>query len=320
MAEDDGRDGAREVPREGTVPESARHAGDVEESPLDLSASGWRATLKRTLHEVKRDRVPLTAAGVAFYWFLTVFPLVIAGVGMLALVNATDATVEAVQESIRSVLPGDAAAVLTGAVQNAAGRAAGTGLVAAVVGIALAVWSASSGMAAAQVGLDVAYDVEEDRTFLKKRAMGMVLVLVALLLGGIASALLVFGQPIGEAIREHVPGGAAFEIVWTVIRWALAFLAVATLFALFYFIGPNRKPPSWKWLSPGGLLATLLWLGASFALSFYVSHFGGSYAKTYGSLVGVVVLLLWLFVSALALLLGAELNGELERQRARRER
>ncbi len=106
--------------------------------------------------------------------------------------------------------------------------------------------------------------------------------------------------------------------LWTAIRWVLALLAVVTLFALFYFIGPNRQPPSWSWLSPGGILATVIWVAASVLFSVYVSHFGGSYAKTYGALAGVIILVLWLYITALAILVGAELNGELERERALR--
>jgi membrane protein len=105
-----------------------------------------------------------------------------------------------------------------------------------------------------------------------------------------------------------------------VVRWVLTVLAVITLFAVFYYLGPNRRPPSWKWVSPGGIVALVIWLAASLGFSFYVSNFGGSYGRTYGSLAGVVVLMLWLYLTALALLFGAELNGELEREKAARDR
>jgi hypothetical protein len=173
-------------------------------------------------------------------------------------------------------------------------------------------------MAATQVGLDVAYDVPDDRTFVKKRLMSLVLILATLVLGGIAVVLLVFGEPLGTYVRDAIGAGAYFEWLWTAVRWVLALLAVVTLFALFYFIGPNRQPPGWSWLSPGGILATVIWVAASVLFSVYVSNFGGSYATTYGALAGVIILVLWLYITALAILVGAELNGELERERALR--
>jgi hypothetical protein len=148
--------------------------------------------------------------------------------------------------------------------------------------------------------------------------MSLVLILATLVLGGVAVALLVFGEPLGDYLRDAIGAGAYFVWLWTAIRWVLALLAVVTLFALFYFIGPNRQPPNWSWLSPGGILATVIWVAASVLFSVYVSHFGGSYAKTYGALAGVIILVLWLYFTALAILVGAELNGELERERALR--
>ncbi len=162
----------------------------------------------------------------------------------------------------------------------------------------------------------MAYDVPEDRTFLKRRLMSIVLILAAFVLGGIGVACLVFGEPLSGFVRDHLPLGRYFGWVWGVARWVITLVAVTLLFAVFYYIGPNRKPPNWRWLTPGGLVATGLWLVASLGFSLYVSGFGGTYAKTYGALAGVVVLILWLYLSAIAILVGAELNGELERQRA----
>lgn len=288
------------------------------DSPAQMPAAGWKVSLKRTLKEAKEDRVTLTAAGVAFYWFLSVFPLMIAAVGLLALIHAGPSFLASLRSGIGKALPGGASTVLTQAIGNAQHQATG-GLVALVAGIALALYSASSGMAAAEEALDVAYDVPESRKFLKKRLVALLLTLIGLTLGGIATALLVFGQPLGAAIEKALPLGGVFAVVWTVVRWAVAILAVLTMFAVFYYLGPNRRPPNWTWVSPGGVVAMVLWLAASVGFSFYVSSFG-SYAKTYGSLAGVVVLLLWLWLTAIALLFGAELNGELEREKARRDR
>jgi len=301
------------------ISEAARRAPGGAQSPLQISARGWRATLRRTLTEIKADRITITAAGVAFYWFLSVFPLLFAAVALLALTDATPELIASVNDTINDVAPGDAAAILTGAVSSAESRAAVGGSAApALIAIAIALWSASSGMAATPVGLDVAYDVEEDRTFLKRRLMGIVLLLAAFVLGGVAVGLVVFGTPIADAVQRNVPAGRVVEWLWTLGRWLVSLLAVTTLLALFYYVGPNRKPPNWKWISPGGVVATILWFLASLGFSLYLSRFGGSYAENYGALAGVAILLLWMYLTALATLVGAELNGELERQRTMR--
>ena len=299
---------------EGTVQQPPLGVGT--DSPTDIPAAGWRDVARRTAREIVADRITIIAAGIAFYWFLAIFPLLFAAIGLLDVVNASPSTTTAVNDAINQSLPGDAATILTSAVSEAQKRASTGGVAALVIGIVLALWSASSGMASTQVGLDVAYDVAQDRRFVKKRLIGFVLLLAALLLGGIAATLLVFGKPVSSFISDHLPLGESFGWMWSLARWAVTLLAVTTLFAVFYWIGPNRQPPNWKWLSPGGLLATLLWLVASLGFSLYASGFGGSYAKTYGALAGVVVLILWLYLSALAVLVGGELNGELERQRA----
>ena len=270
-------------------------------------------TLKRTVAKSKEDRITLTAAGVAFYWFLAAFPLLIAGVGILALIQG-ESLIDGVRRGIESTLPGGAASVLTDALDNAGSSTSG-GLVAVAVGLGIALFSASSGMAAVQEGLDEAYDVPESRGFVRKRAVGLLLTLVALLLGGVATAALVFGRPIGDGLSGLVSLGDAFAPLWTALRWAVTLAAVMALFALFYRWGPRKEPPT-KWLSIGAVVATAIWLLASVGFSLYVSNFGGTYAETYGSLAGVVVLLLWLFLSALALLIGAELNAVVEERRA----
>lgn len=207
--------------------------------------------------------------------------------------------------------------MLVDAVNSAGSRSDGA-LLAVLVGLAIALWSASSGMVGLQMGLDVAYDVEADRTFVKKRLVAFELLAAMLVLGGAATALIVFGAPLGDALRDNLPFGRAFVLLWTVVRWALGLVALTGLFATIYYLAPNRDTPRWVWVSPGGVLAAAIWLVASLGFSFYVSSFG-KYAETYGSLAGVVVLLLWLYLTALALVLGGELNAELERQSAARK-
>ena len=289
--------------------------GEQAESPLELSPPDWRESLRRAVKEFKDDRASTISAGMAFYWFLAVFPSLLALVGLMGLFNAGQAATETISGGVRAALPGDAAKVLTDALAKAGAQSDGAAVVATLVGLGLALWSASAGMVAMQVGLDVAYDVEQDRKFVKKRAVALLLLVVTAVLGGAATVLVVFGQPVGDAIRDNLPLGGAFVAVWTVARWVLALGALMVLFAAFYYVAPNRESPRWAWVSPGGALAALIWLAASLGFSFYVSSFG-SYAETYGSLAGVVVLMLWLYLSALAVMIGGELNAELERQSA----
>jgi membrane protein len=282
------------------------------ESPLDLEAPDWRVALGDTVLRMKEDRVTLTAAGLAFYWFLALFPALIALVGLVSVLRLRPDLVDSLVGGVEATLPSGAAQVLTQAVQTAS-QQAGTSLP-AIVGFAVAVWSASSGMAALQTGLNVAYRVPEDRKFVAKRLIALVLMVVTLLLGGIASALLVFGQPLGRLVQQRVAlGGTAFVYGWTALRWLVTILAITALFSAFYYLGPKRPTPRWRWVSPGGLLGTGVWLAASVGFSIYVARFG-SYGKTYGALAGVVVLLLWLYLTGLAVLAGGELNAELERR------
>jgi membrane protein len=286
----------------------------IPESPTQVSRTGWRVAAKEAFEGMRRDRMQVTAAGVAFYWFLSIFPLLFAAIGLLQLINASPATVRGIDSAITTALPGSAASILTQAVHNAQGRAAGGGLFALIIGVLLALWSASSGMAATQAGMNEAYGVRQERKFVQKRLVAVVMIFVAFIFGGLAMASLVFGRPIGVWVERNVVSGAAFTWGWAAVRWVVALLAVVILFALFYRLGPNRRSPSWKWITPGGIVATVVWIIVSLGFSFYVSNFGGSYATTYGALVGVVILLLWLFLTSLALFFGAELNGALERR------
>jgi membrane protein len=215
-------------------------------------------------------------------------------------------------------MPGGSGQLLVDAVRNSASQSGGASLVATLAGVAVALWSASAGMVGMQMGLDVAYDVESDRKFVKKRLVAFELLAAMLVLGGVATALIVFGAPLGNALRDNLPFGSAFVLLWTVVRWVLGLVVLIGLFATIYYLAPNRDSPKWVWVSPGGILAAAIWLVASLGFSVYVASFG-KYAQTYGALAGVVVLLFWLYLTALAIVLGGELNAELERQTAARK-
>lgn len=284
-----------------------RRGGPGPDSPLELQPNDWKATLKRTLTEIKDDRVTLAAAGMAYYFFLALFPALIAFVGILVLAKVDTASLVS---SIRSTVPGSTARILVDAITNAQSTAVSNNasIVAAIIGIAIALWSASSGMVALQSGLNIAYDVPQDRKLIGKRAVALLLVVATGLLGGVPSPFFTFGD----------------SVVFTILGWGLTAVAVVVLFSLFYYLAPNRARPAWQWVSGGGLVGALIWIGASVAFGVYVNSLGQSnYSKTYGSLAGVIVLVLWLYLSSLAVLVGGELNAELERQgeaRSREER
>jgi membrane protein len=258
---------------------------------MDLDAPDWRATLKRTAKEIKSDRIPLVSAGMAFYFFLAIFPGLIAMVGVFNLFEL-DAT--GVIDAIRTNVPGGAGAVLTDALQSPSGTSGTASLIATIFGIGLALYSASSGFVALQLGLNVAYDVDEDRKFIGARGMAFILLIATGILGGVPSPFFTFGE----------------DPIFKVIGWILTVAAVS----IFYWLAPKRpERPPWRWVSAGGAVGTLLWLAASIGFGYYASNFA-NYGKTYGTLSGVIILILWLYLSALAVLIGGELNAELERQ------
>lgn len=301
-----------------TIPSQTGEGGI--DSPIELDTPDWRETAKRVVKEIKQDRLAMAAAAMAHYWFLAIFPAIIAAVGFLGLISAGPEALDTMRKSIGSIMPGGATTVLTSAIDSAVKGGRGASVAAAFVGLAIALWSASSATVALQDGLDVVYDVpaERSRKFVAKRLVALGLLIASAVLGGMASVLLVLGGPIGRVLRDALPFGGIVIPVWIAIRFAVAVLALVVLFAVFYFLAPNRESPTWRWISPGGLLAALLWILASLGFSLYVRF--ASYAKTYGALAGVVVLMLWLFVSALAVLVGGQINAELERQAAMRER
>lgn len=268
------------------------------DTPLELSAGDWKVTLKRTLKEIKADRIPFMAAATAYYLFLAIFPALIAVVGVMGFVNADTS---GVISSVESSLPGDSGQAVTEAFRESDTTSDATSLTSAILGIAVALWSASSGMVALQTGLNVAYDVPEDRKFIGKRAVAFLLLIATGLLGGVPSPVFTFGE----------------STIFAVLGWVLTIISVMVLFSLYYYIGPKREKPSWHWVSAGGVIGAALWIIVSVAFGFFVENYS-NYSKTYGSLAGVIVLILFLYLTALSVLIGGELNAELERRAGER--
>jgi membrane protein len=306
---DDGAAGADAIPPPHKVPGGP-------DNPLELGGTGWKYTLKRAGKEFVSDRCSMTAGSLAYHWFLALFPALIALLGLAKLIDLNPGQVKHLVSGLEKALPPGAANVFSQAVNSAVNRSATGSLTALIIGVVIAIWAASGGMAALQTGLDVAYDVPVDRKFAAKRLYAIPLMVATLVLGGCGATLIVFGASIGSGIGGHIGlSGTAFTIIWTIVRWVAAVVFITLLFSAYYYLGPNRETPKWQWVSPGGIIGTIIFVAASLGFSFYVAKFG-SYGKTYGAFAGVVSLIFWLYLAGLAILIGAEINAESERQAA----
>jgi membrane protein len=306
---------SREHQGRAAAPEARRrgggHGAGAPESPSRLSAGSWRGVLSRTVREFRADNLTDLAAALTYYGVLAIFPALIALVSVLGLIGRS--ATQPLIENLGTVAPGPAKTIFTSAIQNLQ-KGQGTAGAIFVLGLAGAVWSASGYVSAFMRASNTIYDVEEGRPFYKTVPIRIAVTLVMITLLAVSAVAVVLTGGLARQVGNLIGVGGTAVTVWDIAKWPVLLLVVSFMFSLLYWASPNAKQPGFRWISPGGALAVAIWLLVSGLFALYVANFS-SYNKTYGALAAVIVFLVWLWISNIALLLGAEFNAELDRGR-----
>ena len=282
------------------------------ESPTNLSKPSILYALRRTTREFGTDQCTDLAAALTYYAVLSLFPALVVVVSLLGVFGQGQRTTEAVLQIVGEIAPASAVDTLRGPIQQLVeSPSAGFAL---IVGILGALWSASGYVGAFSRAMNRIYEVAEGRPVWKLRPLQLVLTLVGLILAAAVAFMLAVSGPIASAIGGAIGLGEVAQAIWSIARWPIVLIFVTLAVATLYYAAPNVKQPRFRWISVGAAVAIGAWILASVLFGFYVANFG-SYNKTYGALAGVIVFLLWLWITNLALLFGAELDAELERGR-----
>ncbi|SDD09791.1 YihY/virulence factor BrkB family protein [Actinokineospora iranica] len=282
------------------------------DSPTDLPARSWWALLKRTVRGFQKDNLTDWAAALTYYGVLSLFPAIIVLSAVLAMLGPS-ATATLV-ENVNALAPGAAADIITGALRELQGNASIAGPL-AIVGLVGALWSASGYVGAFMRASNSIYEMPEGRPVWKTVPLRVAITLGVVVLLAVSAAGVVATGGIADRLGSALGIGSTGVLVWEIAKWPVIALLVSLALAILYWAAPNVRHPRFRWLSPGGVLAVVLWVLASVAFGLYVANFG-SYNKTYGSLGGVIGFLVWLWISNLAVLLGAELDAEIARAKA----
>ena len=304
-------------PGHSNEPRETDDAKDLEareaDSPTDLTKRSWIYVVRKTAREFSRDECTDLAAALTYYAVLAVFPAAIALISLVGLVGQGPRTVQTLIGVLQQAGAGSVVDAVKGPLLSLASapRAAGFAF---VIGLASALWSASGYVGAFGRAMNRMYGIREGRPIWKLRPLQLVVTLLSLLLAAAVALSLVLTGPAAEAVGNAIGLGSTAVLVWNIAKWPVLLLVVVLVVALLYYATPNIQQPKFRWISVGALLAIVTWIVASALFGFYVSSFS-SYNKTYGTLAGVVVFLLWLWITNLALLFGAELDSELERGR-----
>jgi membrane protein len=285
--------------------------GRQADSPKEIPPKGWWQITRRSVKEIGADNLTLVAKGVAFSWFMALFPGLVGAVSIYGLVTSP-ADVRSQVASLSSSLPDSAQTLITTQLRSLASSSSGALSIGLIISVLLALWSASAGMSGLVQALNIAYDEEEQRNFVVKRGLALLLTIGFVLFFGVTIGLIA----VFPFVTHLIGTSLLARILLQVLRWAVLIAVAVVALGLLYRVGPDRDAPAVRWLSLGSAVATVIWVVVSVGFAFYVDDFG-SYAKTYGALAGVVVLLLWFWITALVVLIGAEINAETEAQTAK---
>ncbi|MFI9392667.1 YihY/virulence factor BrkB family protein [Streptomyces bauhiniae] len=282
------------------------------DSPKDLPGPSWGAVLKGTLKEFKKDELADRAASLTYYGILALFPALLALVSLLGIAGRS--TTQKVLSNIQNLAPGPARDVLRGAVRQMQGTG-GLGSIVALVGLALALWSASGYVAAFIRSANAVYDVPEGRPVWKVLPVRLGVTVVLMVMAVISALIVVLTGSLARQVGTTLGIGDTFLTVWSIAKWPVLAILVTIMIAILYWATPNAKVRGFRWITPGSFLALVIWMIASAAFALYVANFS-SYNKTYGAIAGVIVFLVWLWLTNLAILLGLEFDAEMNRHRA----
>jgi membrane protein len=282
-------------------------------SPTALPRDSWTDTLKRTVLEFKEDKLQHWAAALTYYAVLSIFPALLVLVSLVGLFADPNRVTSVLTDTVSQLGPASAAHTFQGPIESITSNRGAAGVV-FVIGILAALWSASGYVSAFSDAANVIYEVEEGRPFWKLKPLQVAVTLVVILLAAFVALALVLTGPVVGALGSSLGIGDTALTVWRFAKWPAMLVLVLVIFGVLYYATPNARVGGVRWVTAGAVVALLAWIVASVAFALYVGNFG-SYNKTYGALGGVVVFLLWLWITNMAILLGAELNAETERAR-----
>ena len=288
-----------------------RETPDGSREPADRPKPAWGGVLKRTFSEFQEDNLTDWAAALTYYGILSIFPALIALVSILGLIGPS--ATEPLLDNLGDFAPGPAHEILENALNGLTESRSPAGIL-FVVGLAGAIWAAAGYIGAFIRASNVIWDVEEGRPIWRTIPLRLVVTIVMLVLLAASAFAVVVTGPLAERVGKLLGIGGAAVTAWDIVKWPVLVLVVSLMFSILYYASPNVRQPAFRWLTAGGILAVVVWILASAAFGIYVASFG-SYNKTYGSLGAVMIFLVWLWLTNVAILLGAELNAEIERGR-----
>jgi membrane protein len=293
---------------------AARREQAEDRQPDDLTEipkAGWKDILKRSFKEFKDDDVTDRAAALTYYGVLSIFPGMLVLISLIGLSGKNN--VNSILSNLNNIAPGGVNSFLHTVIQQVQGRSTAAGF-GAIIGLVLAVWSASGYVAGFMRAGNAIYEIPEGRPIYRTIPVRLGTTIACMIILVIAALMVLVTGPIANTVGNALGIGSTLVTVWNIAKWPVLVILVSFMFSLLYWATPNAKQPGFKWITPGGVLAVIVWLITSGLFGLYVS-FSGSYNKTYGSLATVIIFLVWLWISNIAILLGMEFNAESERQR-----